>query len=102
MMNSLFNYSGYFGGPRGFGGICGMNGGFLGGFHMIFWLILIGAIVYFIYQNQKKNNAKINNSTPQPRAFSTNDEALKQLAMRYANGEIDEETYVKMKNQLKD
>lgn len=102
MMYSLLNYSGYVRGPRGFGGICGMNGGFFGGFHMMIGLLIIGVVIYLIYQNTKK--APVNNAVQgaQPKNTSAYDEALKHLAMRFANGEIDEETYVKMKQQLKD
>lgn len=102
MMYSLLNNVGNFRGPRGFGGTCGMNGLFFGGVHMLLWLVVIGFVVYFIYHNQKKNHLK--NQMPQsvPSSESNYDEALKRLAMRFADGEIDEETYIKMKEQLKD
>lgn len=102
MMYTLLNYTGYIRGPRGFGGICGMNGGFFGGFHMMFGLIIIGILIYFIYQNAKKNNQQANPQSVQQKNTTAYDEALKHLAMRFANGEIDEETYVKMKQQLRD
>lgn len=63
----------------------GMQGGFMG-FTMIFWLIIIAAIVYFIYKKY--------NST------SSNSEALELLRLKFAKGEINEEEYLNKKNVL--
>lgn len=53
-----------------------------------FALILIGVAVYFLFRNgQFKTNQTSNEKSP-----------LDIIGERYANGEIDEETYKTMKN----
>jgi putative membrane protein len=63
----------------------GMQGGFMG-FMMIFWMVLIAAVVYFLY---KKYNSTGSNS-----------EALELLRLKFAKGEITEEEYITKKNVL--
>lgn len=58
----------------------------------IFIIILLGVGLYFLLNNGHKTNIKI----PGLR------NAEETLRHRYANGEIDEETYLKMKQTLKD
>jgi putative membrane protein len=70
---------------------CGIGrhalGGGLMGFMMLFWLVLIGAAVYFIYK-------KYNSGT------SGNNEALELLKLKFVKGEITEEEYINKKSVL--
>jgi putative membrane protein len=69
---------------------CGIGrqalGGGLMGFMMVFWLVLIGAAVYFVY---KKYNGG-----------SSNNEALELLKLKFVKGEITEEEYINRKSVL--
>jgi len=69
---------------------CGIGRHALGGglmvVMMVFWLVLIGAAVYFVY---KKYNSG-----------SGNNEALEILKMKLVNGEITEEEYINKKSVL--
>lgn len=58
-------------------------------------LVLIGFALYMIFKNNKRNNQSSENNTPQ-----TTNRALEILDERYANGEIDEDEYKKIKNNL--
>lgn len=51
-------------------------------------LIIVGLIIYYFY----KNNGG---------SMTLNNEAEEKLKHRFINGEIDEETYLRMKNILK-
>lgn len=55
---------------------------------MIFGWVIIGVLLYYAFTG---------NGTLK----TVNDNALSTLKRRYANGEIDEETYIKMKNVIK-
>jgi uncharacterized membrane protein len=56
---------------------------------MIFVLVLILIVVYFMFKDDKIN-------------FNTNQNNPEQkLKERYINGEIDEETYLKMKSVIR-
>jgi putative membrane protein len=57
---------------------------------MILFLVLIGFGIYFLFFNNGKSNIKFPNS-------KSPEEKLKE---RFVNGEIDEETYKKMKETL--
>jgi len=70
---------------------CGIGrhalGGGLMGVMMIFWLVIIGAAVYFVYQKYNRGSRG-------------NNEALELLKMKLVNGEITEEEYTNKKNVL--
>ena len=51
------------------------------------WIILIGAVIYYLYKEKG--------------SFSNTDSAQKKLRERFVAGEIDEETYLRMKELLK-
>ncbi len=51
---------------------------------MVFWIVVLAAVVFFIYK--KYNN--------------TSNEALELLKMKFVKGEIDEEEYINKKNIL--
>lgn len=53
-------------------------------------LLVIGLVVYLLWDNKGKL----------PVAGSGKDEAIELLKRRYINGEIDEDTYVKMKRKI--
>lgn len=59
---------------------------------MILWVIVIGAIVYYVLKGDKAGLSI---------QKSNNGSAMETLDNRYAKGEIDEETYKKMKDNLK-
>jgi putative membrane protein len=65
------------------------GGGFMG-FMMLFWLILIVAVIYLLFRRTGGNFSH----------SGGNSEALEILKMRYAKGEITEEEYVSRKNIL--
>lgn len=67
-------------------GMHGFGGGFMG-FMMIFWLVLIAAVVYFFV---KKYNG----------GLSGNSDAVELLRMKFAKGEITEEEFINKKNVL--
>lgn len=62
----------------------------LGGMKMfLFWIVIIGLLIYL-------GKDRIFGNTNQ----KTKQNALEILKMRYAKGEIDEQTYQRMKNEL--
>lgn len=63
-----------------------------GGINMIFIWIVIGLLIYYMY----KNNAQTSIDAPKR---SNAEEILKE---RYVSGEIDDETYEKMKKTIKE
>jgi putative membrane protein len=80
-------------GPQGAGGWGSMmhNGFGYGGMYMwLIFLIVVGVIVYFYVQNQKTKD-------PLPRPHETPLDILKR---RYAEGDITQEEYEKMKIDL--
>lgn len=67
--------------------------GWMGGiFMMVFWLLIIGLVVYLV--SKSSNNRGHISSTESNRA-------LEILNERYASGEIDEEEYLRKKKLLK-
>lgn len=63
----------------------GMHGnGVAMGLMMIFWVIVIGAIIFLVYKRYNNNS----------------NEALELLKMKFVKGEIDEEEYLNKKNIL--
>ncbi len=77
-------------GPGGWGNMMNYGTGYGGMSMWIIVLIVIGVLVYFIVQSQKKNG-----QTP-----TQNESPLDILKRRYANGEIAKEEYEKMKKDL--
>lgn len=87
------------GAPRGFGFAAQhcVGGGFgmMGGPIMMFLgLALIALVIYLIYKNAHKGKGH--------ESFSSNasDEALDVLKMKFVNGEITEEEYLRKRNLL--
>lgn len=69
---------------------CSFGFGYGGMFMWILFLILIGVVIYFIFQNTKSKNVKGQSSeTP-----------IDILKKRYAKGEITKEEFDRMKNEL--
>ncbi|MFZ7120832.1 MAG: SHOCT domain-containing protein [Eubacteriaceae bacterium] len=56
---------------------------------MLIGWVLIGVVIYYVLKNDRGLT------------FSSKSSAEELLKERYVNGEIDEETYLKMKNVLK-
>jgi len=77
--------------PSMTGGVHPMWGmmGFMG-LGMIFWVAILVLIVYFIVQLFRRQTG-----------YSGQNDALRILQERYARGEIDRDTYERMKNDLK-
>lgn len=73
-----------------------MRGGFMGSpFTMLIWALIIGGALWLILSNL--------NSTKRPAVVSNHiggEQALDILQKRYASGEIDEDTYLDMKDKL--
>lgn len=88
-MEFLSSFSGWCGGPGAWGGGSGWGGMMPFHFGGIFQLIIIGLIIYFVARMFRRPTSA---TGPSP------DEILKK---RYASGEIDEQTYTKMKDDLK-
>ena len=61
-----------------------------GELNMLFVPILLAVLIYYLVANKKM---------PSP-LMMKKDEALEKLKIRFVNGEIDEETYIKMKETL--
>jgi putative membrane protein len=83
---------GYYGqqGPGGWGPMMHYGFGYGGMFMWIIFLIVIGLLIYFIFQAQKtKGQMPTQNERP-----------LDILKRRYAKGEIAKEEYERMKNDL--
>ncbi|MCF6094994.1 SHOCT domain-containing protein [Microaerobacter geothermalis] len=70
-------------------GFGGMGFGY-GLFNMIFWILILVGIVYLVIYLVKGNDSK-----------GGGNEALQVLDRRYANGEISEDEYKRMKENLK-
>ena len=66
----------------------GHNMGFGGGFMWIIWILLIVAIVWLVIVVAKQDRSS---REPSPREI---------LDRRYAQGEIDDETYERIKKEL--
>ena len=56
---------------------------------MIFVLVLVLAVFYFMFKDDHKINFNSNQNNPEQK-----------LKERYINGDIDEETYLKMKSVI--
>lgn len=69
-----------------------MNGP--GIFMMLFWIILLGLLIYWLYRLFTNKTKKTNNQTQQ------GDEAINILKEKFARGEISEEEYERRKNIL--
>ncbi len=78
----------YYGPPGNWGHM--MNYGFGGGFMWIIFLVVIGFVIYFLFQAQKTNT----------RNGSIMETPLDILKKRYARGEIDKEEFDRKKNDL--
>lgn len=63
-----------------------------GGLGMLIWLIVLVAVVYFVLRFFRKSDALTGRGSSR---------ALEILKERYARGEIDMETYDRMKDELK-
>lgn len=61
-----------------------------GELNMFLFPILLAVLIYYLVTNNKVRN---------PLMMKNND-ALEKLKIRFVNGEIDEETYIKMKETL--
>lgn len=73
----------------------GMGGGMGFGFGWIFWLVILGVIVWLAV-------TLINRSTgSRHEAFQTKDTPLEVLRRRYARGEISKEEFREMKAELR-
>lgn len=82
--------SGWGGMMRGWGGMGGMMGGWFGGPIMwLFWLGIIGLIIWAV------------SSMSGPARPDTHDEALEILRQRYARGEISREEYEQAREALR-
>ena len=73
-----------------------MNGMGWGGmwFGWIFWLVIIGVIIWVAVTVVNNNNRK------QQNYFSREEDALEILKKRYANGEINKKQFEQMKKDL--
>lgn len=89
-MDFLTSFNGWCNGA-GFwhGGSSGMAGWMPFHFGSIFQLLLIGLLIYFVYRMVRKPETA---SGPSPQDI---------LKRRYASGEIDKETYDRMRDELK-
>ncbi len=63
-------------------------------FAPIFWVVIIGVIIWAVVTIVNKNNRKQQNHFPRE------EEALEILKKRYARGEINREQFEQMKNDL--
>lgn len=84
---------GFFG--FGFGMMGGMMGGMMmmmGGFEMLFPVILIGLVFYFIFRNSE--------NTDKDGFLKGENEALDDLDKRYAKGEISRDSYLLIKKDI--
>jgi putative membrane protein len=77
-------------GPGGWGHMMNYGFGYGGMFMWIIFLIVIGAVIYFIVQTQKTKN----------QTQTQNESHLDILKKRYAKGEITKEEYERMKKDL--
>lgn len=73
----------------------GYGYGMMGGFGMIFSLILIGVVIYAVIKFAQGDHKNYSNSR-------TGNDALDILNQRFAKGEISEEEYTKKKKMLRD
>ena len=73
-----------------------MNGMGWGGmwFAWIFWLVILGVIIWAIVTIVNKNNSR------QQNYFPREDDALEILKKRYSRGEINREQFEQMKKDL--
>ncbi|MCL7751899.1 SHOCT domain-containing protein [Guyparkeria hydrothermalis] len=62
--------------------------GFGGGFMWIIWVLLIGVVVWLLFAISRQDRSL---ESPSPKEI---------LDRRYARGEIDDETYERMKKEL--
>lgn len=69
---------------------CLLGYGYGGMFMWILFLILIGVVIYFIFQNAKSKNV----------AGQSQETPIDILKKRYAKGEITKEDFDRMKNEL--
>lgn len=66
--------------------------GWMGGFMMILWPLLIGVVLYLIFKSSNNNSS-----------FSKgNSRAIEILDQKYASGEITEEEYLHKKKMIKE
>ncbi len=72
-----------------------MDGGYYMGYGWIFWLVLIGVLVWAIITIVNKNQGRIQNSQPVESAADI-------LKKRFAKGEITKEQYAEMNNTLRE
>ena len=85
-----------------YGGGYGMMGGYggwgwgMGLFHSLFWLVILGLIVWAVVVFVRSNTA----STGEGAGPSRSSPGLAILEERYARGEIDREEYLQKKRDL--
>lgn len=72
----------------------GWSGGFGMGMMIIFWLLILGLIVTLIWFLIRKGS--------ESSGYSDNETSIEILKKRYARGEIDEEQYRRMKDEIND
>lgn len=65
----------------------------------IFGLLFIGLLFYFFFMNFHQSN---NNWSQHYKYKSGNEESLETLKMRFANGEINEEEYIRKKSIIQE
>ena len=87
---------GHFPGFYQYGHSPGMMGG--GWIMMLVGLLLIGALLYFIFRQQ--NGVTYYGGQHQGNSLDTSNKALSILEERYAKGEIDTEEFQKRKTEL--
>jgi putative membrane protein len=90
------------GGPFSDGFYGWMNGGWFAGFmllKLIFWVLLVALVVYLIVKVSRKDTHSIPGGSSGVVADVKS--ALQILNERFARGEIDESTYLRMKSVLK-
>lgn len=65
----------------------------------IFGLLFIGLLFYFFFSNFHQSN---NNKNQYYKNKSGSEEALETLKMRFANGKINEEEYIRIKSIIQE
>ncbi len=88
-----YGLNGFYGNGYGFRGF-GFGHGFFGGFSQLFFLILIGVVIYLLI--------KLSSTTSRKRLFQSNmnTEAKEIVKLRYARGEISLDEYQKIMDSL--
>ncbi|MDN5342175.1 MAG: putative rane protein [Oceanotoga sp.] len=77
------------------------NGFFGGGFMFFILIVIIIAIVWIIFRNENNNRNYYENRYRNIPNDNIDDNSLKILNERYAKGEISEDEYLRMKENIK-